>query len=89
MEHEVPRLFAHYLTDASEAVRVATVWCIINLAWREPANAGAPQRIAAMRELGLETALQEMQAEDVSMDIKERVRTALEYFKATDMAVDS
>ena len=89
MEHEVPHLFFHCLADTSEGVRVATVWCIINLAWREPAKAGAPQRIAAMRELGLEATLQEMQLEDASLDIKERVRTALEYFKQADsMAVD-
>ncbi len=62
----------------SGPVRVAAVWCAMNLSWAENANpAAATARVAKLRELGFDQKLQNMQ-EDPDLDVRDRVRTALD-----------
>eukprot|EP00824_Muranothrix_gubernata_P022509 TRINITY_DN5463_c0_g1_i3.p1 TRINITY_DN5463_c0_g1~~TRINITY_DN5463_c0_g1_i3.p1 ORF type:complete len:497 (-),score=103.92 TRINITY_DN5463_c0_g1_i3:745-2235(-) len=59
------------------AIRVAAVWCVINLAWER--DVGATERVERMRAMGFENALVNMRG-DPDLDVRDRVRTALELF---------
>jgi hypothetical protein len=59
-------------------VRVAAVWCAMNLSWADTANlAAAGVRVAKLRELGFDRKLAHM-VEDPDLDVRDRVKTALE-----------
>ncbi|CAM6087787.1 unnamed protein product [Calypogeia fissa] len=73
-----PSLLMKYLQDMSNPqLRVVAVWCIINLTY--PNSPGAFDRILRLRENGVEAHLQKM-ADDPCLDVKDRVKTALEHF---------
>ncbi|XP_004345485.1 hypothetical protein CAOG_05895 [Capsaspora owczarzaki ATCC 30864] len=65
------------LSHADPGVRVAAVWCVINLAWAE--ETGASDRVARLRELHVDRLLLAM-SEDYDLDVRDRVKTALEQF---------
>ncbi|KAJ3018520.1 Armadillo repeat-containing protein 8 [Thoreauomyces humboldtii] len=66
-----------FMKHTKSAIRVATVWCLINLTWTD--DPGSSQRVARLRELDFHTRLQSM-TEDFNMDVKDRVKTALANF---------
>lgn len=57
---------------------MAAVWCAMNLSWAENANpTAAGARVAKLRELGFDQKLLNM-VEDPDLDVRDRVKTALE-----------
>ncbi|KAJ3038354.1 hypothetical protein HDV00_000775 [Rhizophlyctis rosea] len=66
-----------FLSHPKSAVRVATIWCVINLTWTE--DAGSQSRVNHLRQAGFEAALMGM-IDDQNMDVKDRVKTALANF---------
>ncbi len=60
-------------------MRVAAVWAVINLSWRE--DPAAARRIEKLKNLGFEAKLRDM-ANDRDIDVKDRVRTALQHFQS-------
>ncbi|RKP20485.1 ARM repeat-containing protein, partial [Rozella allomycis CSF55] len=60
-------------------VRVATVWCTINLTWTE--DIGAPEHIAKLRAMGFEEKLK-LLLEDPDSEVRDRARTAVGQFNA-------
>lgn len=67
----------------SSSVRVATVWCVINLTW--PEDAGSSERVRLLKRLGFEERLRNM-LDDSDMDVKDRVKTALQHFQSVSSA---
>eukprot|EP00898_Chlorokybus_atmophyticus_P004381 jgi/Chlat1/4944/Chrsp32S04940 len=70
------------MADASAQIRVAAIWILINLSWRE----GCPplavsERVARLKYRGLDVKLAAM-LDDPSLEVKDRVRIALEHFAA-------
>lgn len=59
-------------------VRIAAIWCIINMTW--PDDAGSNERVIILRQLGFEERLKDM-SEDPDIEVKERVKTALQHFR--------
>ena len=59
-------------------MRVAAVWCAMNLSWADSANlAAASVRVAKLRELGFDRKMARM-VEDPDLDVRDRAKTALE-----------
>ena len=69
-------IFQHMMHDSS-SIRVATVWCLINLTWTD--DAGSQFRVARLKALGFEERLKYMH-DDVDLDVKDRVKTAMNHF---------
>lgn len=69
-----------YMGHPKGIVRVAAIWCVINLTWVD--DQGSEGRVARLRDLGFEAQLQEMM-DDVDLDVKDRVKTAIEHFRNT------
>lgn len=81
----IPPHLLHYMDHKSAPVRVAAVWCAMNLSWADSSNlAAASARVAKLRELGFDRKLAHM-VEDPDLDVRDRVKTALEMM---DRAVD-
>ncbi|KAH7405374.1 hypothetical protein KP509_15G068000 [Ceratopteris richardii] len=73
-----PSPILRFLQDMSNPqLRVAAVWCVMNLSY--PDSPGAVTRVARLRESGIEQQLQKM-VDDPCLDVKDRVKTALEQF---------
>ncbi|KNC97089.1 uncharacterized protein SPPG_07484 [Spizellomyces punctatus DAOM BR117] len=68
-----------FMSHTKSLIRVATIWCVINLTWTD--DPGAQERVIRLRELGFETRLASMM-DDSNMDVKDRVKTALANFGA-------
>ncbi|KAI8916597.1 armadillo-type protein [Powellomyces hirtus] len=66
-----------FMSHSKSSIRVATIWCIINLTWTD--DVGSQERVARLRALGFEPRLQNMM-EDLNMDVKDRVKTAFTNF---------
>ncbi|KAH9560125.1 hypothetical protein CY35_06G090600 [Sphagnum magellanicum] len=67
-----------YLQDMiNPQLRVVAVWCIINLTY--PGGTGTSSRVTRLKNAGVESLLQKM-ADDPCLDVKDRVKTALEHF---------
>lgn len=86
MDSGIPSKLIPCLRDGrSQHVRAAAVWCVINLTWREQGQSNSSQddahrRATALREIGIEAELKQMQG-DESLDVRERVKTALGFFQ--------
>jgi hypothetical protein len=66
-----------YMGHEKADVRVATVWCIINLTW--PEDSGATERAVHLKGLNFEDSLRQFVNDD-ELDVKDRVKTALQHF---------
>eukprot|EP00741_Cyanophora_paradoxa_P005561 tig00000900_g5391.t1 len=74
------RAVLEHMGHARSAIRVAAIWCVINLTWRD--DAGTAARGAKLRALGFGERLRGM-AGDVDLDVRDRVRTALSQLDAS------
>jgi hypothetical protein len=54
------------------------VWCVINLTW--PEDNGMKYRVMKLRDSGFEVQLRSL-LDDSDLDVKDRVKTALEHFE--------
>jgi len=63
------------LTHINPSIRIAAVWCVINLTWCEQGNVSL--RIEVFRDIGILSILGGMK-EDVDLDVRERVKCAIE-----------
>lgn len=72
-----------HLSNRWAEVRLGAVWTLINLTWLDDDSRGQERRarVAALQSLGFQQKLQEM-ADDSSLDVRERVRTALAQMEA-------
>eukprot|EP01018_Ginkgo_biloba_P032742 Gb_32695 [translate_table: standard] len=60
-------------------VRIAAVWCIMNLSY--PDSPGLAMRVARLSDAGILSQIEKM-VDDPCLDVKDRVKTALEQFMA-------
>ncbi|KAG0358941.1 hypothetical protein BGZ54_010209 [Gamsiella multidivaricata] len=68
------------MSHESPAIRIATIWVIINLTWPdEKIASGVHERVAMLRSLGIEDRLQSLNS-DHDLDVRDRVKTALHHF---------
>ncbi|KAG0307675.1 hypothetical protein BGZ99_001382 [Dissophora globulifera] len=68
------------MSHESAAIRVATIWVIINLTWPDDRLAqGVHDRVVVLRSLGVEDRLQALNS-DHDLDVRDRVKTALHHF---------
>ncbi|KAJ7299085.1 hypothetical protein O6H91_Y307900 [Diphasiastrum complanatum] len=73
-------ILLRFLQDMSNPqIRVAAVWCIMNLIHAD--SPGVMSRVLRLHDAGIQLQLQKM-AEDPILDVKDRVRAALEQFSA-------
>ncbi|KAJ7537944.1 hypothetical protein O6H91_11G029000 [Diphasiastrum complanatum] len=73
-------ILLRFLQDMSNPqIRVAAVWCIMNLIHAD--SPGVLSRVLRLHDAGIQLQLQKM-AEDPILDVKDRVRAALEQFSA-------
>jgi len=79
----LPTLLLHHMrTSSNPDVRLPAVWCVINMTWPDANSAaGVAARAQRLKELGAEDVLSVLQT-DASLDMRERVKTALEQMRA-------
>ncbi|KAI8903788.1 armadillo-type protein [Gorgonomyces haynaldii] len=63
------------LHHSSPLVRVASIWCIINLTWVE--DPGAERRIAILKDTGVVQKLEYLVENDDTADVRDRAKAAL------------
>lgn len=81
MSSNLPALLLHHMRSTSSPdVRLPAVWCVINLTWPEPGQDVA-SRSRRLRELGFDEQLRQLQG-DASLDVRERVKTALDQLRS-------
>eukprot|EP00854_Cymbomonas_tetramitiformis_P003657 gene3657-4592_t len=93
MRTSIPQAMLACLKDPQSCIelKVAALWCLINLSWQDKGEGGyvdaeTAARVSKLRKQGFEELLHCMK-DDASLDIKERVRTALEQFaKSPEMS---
>ncbi|XP_068643588.1 uncharacterized protein [Aristolochia californica] len=69
-------IITSHLRSSDSRLRTASVWCIVNLTY--PEGTGASDRIARLRNTGIIAQIKSM-VNDPCLDVKFRVRTALEH----------
>ncbi|KAH9821471.1 Armadillo/beta-catenin-like repeat protein, partial [Teratosphaeria destructans] len=71
-----------HFTHIDRRVRSLSVWCVSNLTWIEDDGdkKEARQRALELRSLGIEAEVRKL-AQDVDLDVKERVKTAVRQFE--------
>ncbi|KAF9382683.1 hypothetical protein CPB97_007018 [Podila verticillata] len=68
------------MTHESVAIRVATIWVIINLTWPdEKVSHSLHERVTMLRSMGVEDRLRSLNT-DHDLDVRDRVKTALHHF---------
>jgi len=87
IDHKIPEQLPACLRDErSMWIRIAAVFCIINLTWRDElpcpdeTEDGAMRRAIHLRNIGIEAVLEGM-TKDESLDVRERVKNALGFFE--------
>ncbi|KAK9761756.1 hypothetical protein K7432_013109 [Basidiobolus ranarum] len=78
------RSISEYMTHSKASIRVATVWCIINLTWTEERHGGYAERIRKLQNLGFESKLSAL-IDDIDLDVRDRVKTALTHFPTSEL----
>ncbi|KAJ1343326.1 hypothetical protein BSLG_002352 [Batrachochytrium salamandrivorans] len=63
-----------FLEHENTQIRLASVWCAINLTWID--DAGAKDRVVQLSSLGIESRLRRL-LDDENLDVKDRAKTAL------------
>nr|KAJ3421767.1 Armadillo repeat-containing protein 8 [Polyrhizophydium stewartii] len=63
-----------FLDHENPQIRVAAIWCVINLTWMD--DPGARERVIALSALGIEEKLRRLVNDD-NLDVKDRAATAL------------
>lgn len=81
METTVPSLLCGAMQHPDADVRASAVWTVINLTWRDDDTSAMSclHRLETLRSAGIVERLQAMKT-DPSLDVRDRVRTALEHF---------
>lgn len=79
------RVFYH-LKHANKDVRVASLFVVINLTWKD--EAGVEQRIQFLNHLGCKEKLKSM-LDDPELDVRDRVKQALDNFEHYQASVTS
>lgn len=78
MASAIPGHVLYYMGHRIGPVRVAAVWCAMNLSWAENSNpSAATARVTKLRELGFDQKLLDM-VEDPDLDVRDRAKTALQ-----------
>ncbi|ORY08135.1 ARM repeat-containing protein [Basidiobolus meristosporus CBS 931.73] len=77
------KAISDYMTHSKASIRVATVWCIINLTWTEERHSYA-ERVRKLQTLGFETKLNSL-VDDPDLDVRDRVKTALTHFRTSEL----
>ena len=77
-DHELLGMVYEFMSHESGYVRMATIWIVINLTWRE--GPGMHERISTLRKLNFEEKLKQMTT-DADTDVRDRVKTALQNFQ--------
>jgi len=74
------RAVLHATTHDSAAIRVASIWVIINLIWTDDKiSHSVHERVELLRNMGVEDRLLSLN-DDRDLDVRDRVKTALQYF---------
>lgn len=71
----------HILTPIDDEIRLAAIWCVINLTWPDDQDSG--KRVSTLRGLGFEDALRRTITSlpaNASIDLNDRAALALEHF---------
>jgi hypothetical protein len=85
---KVPKLLLHFLTDSNYQIRIAAIWCVINLVWKETNDiCDFPNlsdcrkaRIASLIEMGFEETLERLLT-DSNVEVRGRAETALQLLR--------
>lgn len=87
---KIPKLLLKFLTDPSHLIRIAAIWCVINLIWKETNDINdvpslsdcRKARIASFVEMGYEETLERLLA-DSNVEVRGRAETALQLLRDT------
>ncbi|ORY06467.1 ARM repeat-containing protein [Basidiobolus meristosporus CBS 931.73] len=80
----IPSKLSSIQTHSKASIRVATIWCIINLTWTEERHGGYTERIRKLQNLGFESMLSAL-IDDIDLDVRDRVKTALGHFRSSEL----
>ncbi|CAG8661632.1 5355_t:CDS:10, partial [Racocetra persica] len=69
----------NYMGHQNPDIRVAAVWCLINLTWMEDKHSSSQLRVRELRQFGFEDIVKNM-ANDDNLDVREKVKMALVQF---------
>ncbi|CAG8447099.1 5635_t:CDS:10 [Scutellospora calospora] len=69
----------NYMSHQNPEIRVAAVWCLINLTWMEDRHSSSQLRVRELRQFGFEDIVKNM-ADDENLDVREKVKMALVQF---------